>query len=70
MYKDIEDLDETCVHSDYSVMGTQFLNYLSTILSCRLVKHFETVSELDEVSYSNVLRLLQLRQKVQGPDGS
>ena len=69
MYKDIEDLDETRVHSDYSAMGTQFVNYLSTVLSCRLVKHFGTVSELDTVPYKQVLRLLRLGQKAKDAEG-
>lgn len=69
MYKDIEDLDETRVHSDYSVMGTQFVNCLSTVLSCRLARHFGTVSELDTVPYGQVLRLLRLGQKAKYAEG-
>lgn len=45
------------------------MNCLSTIMSCRLVKRFGTIPELNSNFYSNVLRLLHLGQKVKGPIG-
>ncbi|MDO5861900.1 MAG: transposase [Thermoplasmata archaeon] len=70
MYKDFEELDETRVHSDYSVYGTQFVNYLSTVLTCRLVKRFAEVEALDRISYVKVLDILRSAQRARLPDGS
>ena len=70
MYKDFDEFDETREHSDYSVMGSQFVNYMSSVLTCRLVKRFGEVKELDTSSYRDSLRILRVCQKVQGDDGA
>lgn len=36
MYKGILSLNSTRVHNDWSVIGTEFINYLSTIMVCRM----------------------------------
>lgn len=36
MYKGILSLNTTRVHDDWSVVGTEFINYLSTIMICRM----------------------------------
>ncbi len=36
MYKGILSLNTTRVHDDWSVIGTEFINYLSTIMICRM----------------------------------
>ena len=36
MYKDILSLNTTRVHDDCSVIGTEFVNYLSSIITCKM----------------------------------
>lgn len=43
---DILDLDETRFESDQSTIGTEFVNFLSLIMICRLRKAFYPVPEL------------------------
>ena len=71
LYKNIIDLDTINVHSDYSIYATEFINYLSVIISLRLKKILNTtklvstktkngnVKMISEVySYRQVMRYL------------
>lgn len=58
-YKSILDLDETRVHEDQSVIGTEFVNLLSTIMVCRLRKAFYRVAALRRKSFRKCMRLLR-----------
>ncbi len=37
-YKNDEDFDKTRVQSDFSVIGSELINFISTLITCRLVK--------------------------------
>lgn len=69
MYKDILMLDETRVHEDWSVIGTEFINFLSIIMTCRMRKAFSNVECLRNVPYANVLRKLRRATKCRNSDG-
>ncbi len=58
-YKDISDFDETRVHDDWSVVGTEFINFLSIVMTCKLRKAFEKVPQLQKVPYNHILRKLR-----------
>ena len=73
-FKNIIDFDTTNVHSDYSVYATEFINYLSTIITCRIQKIFKTTVLKstkngkekyisDEYSYKQVFRYLSKLKK-------
>lgn len=47
MYKNILSLNTTRVHNDWSVIGTEFINYLSTIMICRMKNRIKE-TELDK----------------------
>ena len=40
-YKSACEFDETRVHDDYSVIGSEFCDFLSTVLTQRLIKAFD-----------------------------
>ena len=58
-YKSILDMDETRVHEDQSVIGTEFVNLLSVIMTCRLRKAFAGVERLRKKSFKKCRRLLR-----------
>ncbi|MBQ8179004.1 MAG: transposase [Candidatus Methanomethylophilaceae archaeon] len=57
-YKRILTLDETRVESDQSVIGTEFINFLSMIMMCRLRKAFHEVECLRGRSFRYNMKLL------------
>ena len=63
-YKATEEFDETRVHSDVSVIGSEFCNFLATVLTSRLVKRFDEAGLLDEYTYGRVMKLLMRAQMV------
>ena len=56
---DILDLDETRVGSDQSTIGTEFVNFLSLIMICRLRKAFYSVPELCGKPFKANMKLLR-----------
>jgi hypothetical protein len=47
-YKSALEFDETQVHDDYSVMGSEFCDFLSTVLTFRLNRRFDEVKILEK----------------------
>lgn len=58
-YKNILELDEARVHSDQSLIGTEFVNLLSVIITCRLRKAFTSVKALSRKPYPKCMRYLR-----------
>ena len=58
-YKHILCMDETRVESDQSVIGTEFVNFLSVIMLCRLRKAFYSVRELCDKPFKANMKLLR-----------
>lgn len=67
IYKQVEELDETRVQTDASVLGSYFVSFLSTIMTCRLIARLDTAGVLDKMTFadaSNILRkTLRFRTK-------
>ena len=63
MYKDILELTTVRVHGDYSVIGTEFINFLSTILTCKARNTFDEKDLFEKYSYRQLMGLLK-KQKV------
>jgi len=68
-YKDILKMDQTRVHEDCSVIGTEFINFLSVLITYRLIKIFKNVEQLKGVPYNTILKKLKRVTKIRGPDG-
>jgi hypothetical protein len=68
-YKSACEFDETRVHDDYSVIGSEFCDFLSILLTFRLIKAFDNVKLLDSKTYKNIMSSLKRAKKVKVSDG-
>ena len=68
-YKEACEFDETRVHSDYSVIGSEFCNFLSTVLTFRLIKAFDGKGLLKKKNYSRLMAILRRAKKVRVDGG-
>ena len=55
-YKHSCEFDETMVHDDYSVYKTEFRNFLSSLLTYRLLNRFEDTGLLGEYTYGEIMQ--------------
>ena len=69
LYKNIEDFDDTRVQSDYSVIAEHFVNFISTILSNRLMSRFDEAGLLEKRTYGEVLDTLRRSLKFRNEEG-
>jgi hypothetical protein len=63
-YKCYEQLDETREHNDYSVLGSEFCNFLATMLTMRLVKKFDSLKLLNDYPFKKLMSILKRSKKV------
>lgn len=63
-YKQSCEFDETRVHDDYSVYTTEFINFLSSLLTYRLLNRFEDTGLLEEYTYGEIMQRLRRAKKV------
>ena len=63
-YKSACEFDETRVQDDYSVIGSEFCDFLSTLLTFRLIKAFDQAKLLEEKTYKKIMFILDRAKKV------
>lgn len=63
-YKHACEFDETRVHNDYSVIGSEFSDFLSTVLTFRMLKAFDKADLLSKMTYKRIMALLKRAKKV------
>lgn len=63
-YKMTCGFDETRVQDDYSVIGSEFCNFLATILTYRLIHAFDQGKLLEERTYKKNMQILKRAKKV------
>ena len=69
-YKSACEFDETRMHGDYSVVGSEFCDFLASVLTFRLIKAFDKAGLLKTMNYSRIMSLLKRAKKVRvGEDG-
>lgn len=54
-YKNDECLDRTDVQGDFSVMGNEFVNYISTVATCRIIRKARKCGLLEKISYGDLM---------------
>lgn len=54
-YKSDECLDHTDVQGDFSVIGSEFINFLSTVATCRIIRKASQAGLLDKMSYAELM---------------
>ena len=57
-YKSACEFDETRVQDDYSVIGSEFCDFLSTLLTFRLIDAFDKAGLLEDYTYRKILSVL------------
>ena len=54
-YKMDEDLDRTRVQGDFAVIGSEFVNFISTLITCRIINKAQKFGVLKEMSYGEMM---------------
>ncbi len=54
-YKNIEGLDSTNVQGDFAVIGSEFVNFISTLATCRMVRIAEKKGLLEDQSFGDLM---------------
>lgn len=68
-YKSACEFDETRVQDDYSVIGSEFCDFLSTLLTFRLLKTFDKANLMEERTYKKIMSVLNRAKKVRVEGG-
>lgn len=66
-YKHAIELDDTKVHSDYSVIGSEFINFFASVMTVRLVNRFDDCGLFKTMSYAGVMSELATAKKAKLP---
>jgi hypothetical protein len=69
-YKHAIDLDDTKVHSDYSVIGSEFINFFSSIMTVRLINKFDDCGLFSSMSYASIMSELATAKKARLPESN
>jgi len=54
-YKSDECLDKTNVQGDFSVIGSEFVNFISTVITCRIIRKATKAGLLKQMSYGELM---------------
>ncbi len=68
-YKSACEFDETRVHNDYSVIASEFCDFLATVLTYRLINRFTEAGLLEKRNYGRIMSILRRAKKVKIDDG-
>lgn len=63
-YKTATDFDTTNVHNDYSVIGAEFINFISSLMTSRLFHKFDELKLFDDMTYRQIMDGLARAKKV------
>lgn len=67
-YKFTCEFDETRVHDDYSVIGSEFCNFLSAVLTFRMIAAFDEAKLLEKHTYKKIMSVLAKAKKIRLSD--
>lgn len=66
-YKNDECLDRTGVQGDFSLIGSEFINFVSTVITCRMLRKAREAGLLDKIPYGELLDDLASAWRIVGP---
>lgn len=69
-YKNIIGLKHVRVHSDYRVYASEFINFLSTIISCKIRNKINELKLNEKYSYKQIMLYLSKYKKYKDIDGT
>lgn len=58
-YKNDEQLGQSRVQAEESIIGEEFINFVSTILTCRILKKADKAGVLDKMTYGELMEHLE-----------
>ena len=67
-YKNALEFDETRVQDDYSVIGSEFIDFIATVITFRLLDQFDKKGLLEKMTCKKVMRILQRGKKIKIKD--
>ena len=67
-YKSACEFDETREHDDYSVLGSEFCDFLATVLTYRLLHRFDDLKLLEQMTYKKIMAVLKRAKKINLPE--
>ena len=68
-YKNDECLDKSDVQGDFSLIGSEFVNFISTVASCRIIRIAQKAGLLDKMTYGDLMDdLSSAWRKVDAPE--
>lgn len=70
LYKEVEEFDETRVQTDASVFGTAFVNFLSTLMTSKLMNRLMESGVLEDRTFGEVTEILRKTLRFRKEDGS
>jgi len=63
-YKNVTDFDDTGVHSDQSVYGSEFVNFIASVMTARLIKCLDGAGLFSKLTYNEIMAMLSAAKKV------
>ncbi len=63
-YKSALDFDETRVHDDYSVIGSEFIDFLSSVITMRIIRDLDRADLLTKMPYKKIMTILRRAKKL------
>ena len=67
-YKDEDEFSKTRVQDDTSVVGSEFINFIASVMTARLFNRFDSLALFEEYSYKDIM--CDLSQAVKVKTGS
>lgn len=55
-YKNNVDFDKTRVQDDFAVIGSEFINFIASIITCRIIERMRKAGVLEKDSYKDVMK--------------
>ena len=68
-YKEEDDFDDTRVHLDASVYGSEFISFIASLLTARLVNRFDSLGLFKTASYKDIMTDLAQAKKIKSGEG-
>ncbi|MCR5403568.1 MAG: transposase [Butyrivibrio sp.] len=70
-YKSDECLDHTSVQGDFSIYGSEFVNFISTLITCRIITKATKAGLFKEMTYRDMIEELNSAwRKTNSPEGT
>lgn len=70
LYKNIIEIGPVAVHDDYRVQGTEFINFISTIIGTRVKNHIIKCNLYEKMSQQQIDKAVSYIKKIRDDDGN